>query len=164
MRGKMCRHCSKVKHMNRISESNLSKGKIWAGMILTGIVTAILLGSAIAKILGVPAMVDGLTHAGIPRGAILPIAVLELSCLALYLIPRTKILGMLLLTGYFGGATVTHIIGGENFFPPLMIGLWVWAGAYLQSPALRRLLPLAASDVQPEPTEVQISPALARAR
>ena len=150
--------------MNMNSNNSTSKVKLWAGRMFTGSVTLALVGSAIAKIAGAPAMVDGLTHAGIPRGAIVPIAVLELSCLALYLIPRTKILGMLLLTGYFGGATVTHIIGGENFFPPLMIGLWVWAGAYLQIPALRRLLPLAASDVQPDPTEVQISPALARAR
>ena len=150
--------------MNMNSNNSTSKVKLWAGRIFTGLVTLALVGSAIAKIAGAPAMVDGLTHAGIPRGAIVPIAVLELSCLALYLIPRTKILGMLLLTGYFGGATVTHIIGHENFFPPLMIGLWVWAGAYLQIPALRRLLPLIASEAQPGAAEAQISPALARAR
>lgn len=128
--------------MNRISESNLSKGKVWAGMSLTGIVTVVLLGSAIAKILGVPQMVDGLTHAGIPRGAIVPIAAVELSCLALYLFPRSAVLGALLLTGYFGGATVTHIIGRENFIPPLIIGLWIWGGVYFRVAELRDLLPL----------------------
>jgi len=150
--------------MNMNSKNSTSTVRLWAGRIFTGLVTLALVGSAIAKIAGAPAMVDGLTHAGIPRGAIVPIAILELSCLTFYLISRTKILGMLLLTGYFGGATVTHIIGRENFFPPLMIGLWVWAGAYLQIPALRRLLPLAASEAQPGPGEAQISPALARAR
>jgi DoxX-like family len=128
--------------MNRMSESNLSKGKVWAGRILMGIVTVVLVGSAIAKIAGVPQMVDGLTHAGIPRRAIVPIAVLELSSLALYLFPRSAVLGALLLTGYFGGATVTHIIGRENFIPPLIIGLWIWGGVYFRIAELRDLLPL----------------------
>ncbi len=87
-------------------------------------------------------MVYGLTRAGIPRAAVLPIAVLELSCLALYLIPRTTTLGTLLLTGYFGGATVTHIIGSESFVPPLIVGLVVWGGAYFRIAELQDLLPL----------------------
>lgn len=151
--------------MNRISKDKISKKQVWAGRVFTGLVTAALVGSAIAKIAGAAVMVDGLTHAGIPRGAIIPIALLELTCLGLYLVRRTKLLGMLLLTGYFGGAIVTHIIGRENFFPPLMIGAWVWAGAYLQTPALRRLLPLAATEDRPDSAEPErASPAFARAR
>src|SRR5262245_42511293 len=129
----------KVKQMNRISQTNLSNPRKWAGTILTGLVTVILIASAVAKIGGVPQMVDGLTHAGIPRGAIVPIAVLELSCLALYLFPRSAVLGALLLTGYFGGATVTHIIGRENFIPPLIVGLWIWVGIYFRVAELRNL-------------------------
>jgi hypothetical protein len=135
--------------MNRILESGLAKKQMWAGTILTGIVAVILLASAIAKIAGVPQMVDGLTHAGIPRGAIVPIAVLELLCLTLYLLPRSAILGALLLTGYFGGATVTHIIGRENFIPPLVIGLWVWGGVYFRVAELRNFLPLRKSPAKP---------------
>jgi hypothetical protein len=145
----MCRQPLKVKHMNRISQTNLSNPGKWAGTILTGIVTVILIASAVAKIGGVPQMVDGLTHAGIPRGAIVPIAVLELSCLALYLFPRSAVVGAVLLTGYFGGATVTHIIGRENFVPPLIIGLWVWAGVYFRVAELRDLLPLRKTQVKP---------------
>src|SRR5215475_8302896 len=92
---------------------------------------------------------DGLMHAGIPRGAILPIAVLELSSLALYLFPRSAVLGALLLTGYFGGATVTHIIGRENFIPPLIVGLWIWGGVYFRVAELRDLLPLRKSPAKP---------------
>ena len=146
-----------------IMQSNISKRRLWAGRIFTGLVTAVLLGSAAAKISGASAMVDGLTRAGIPRGAIVPIAALELACLTLYLVPRTKLLGMLLLTGYFGGAVVTHIIGQENFFPPLMIGVSVWAGAYLQIPALRHLLPVSGSERQFEHSQSQAAPALAKA-
>jgi hypothetical protein len=150
--------------MNMISQDKISKKQLWAGRIFTGLVTAALVGSAIAKIAGAGAMVDGLTHAGIPRGAILPIAALELTCLALYLVRRTKLIGMLLLTGYFGGAIVTHIIGRENFFPPLMIGIWGWAGAYLQLPALRRLLPMAADEGSKSTKPERAAPAFAKAR
>jgi hypothetical protein len=156
----MCRHCSKVKHMNKVSDSNLSKGKMWAGMILTGVVTVILRGSGIAKIAGVPQMVDGLTHAGIPRGAIVPISVLELSCLALYLFPRAAVLGALLLTGYFGGATVTHIIGRANFIPPLIVGLWIWGGVYFRVAELRDLLPLRKSRAEPAYAPLMVERAL----
>jgi hypothetical protein len=129
-------------NMNTISASSASKTVIRTGRILTGIVTLVLLGSGISKIAGVPNMGDGLTRAGIPQAAILPIAALELLCLALYLIPRTTALGTLLLTGYFGGATVTHIISGESFVPPLIIGLVIWGGAYFRMAELRDLLPL----------------------
>jgi hypothetical protein len=116
--------------------------EIWTGRALAGIATLAFMGSAIAKIAGAPKIVDGLTHAGIPRAAIVPIALLELSCLALFLIPRTTVLGTLLLTGYLGGATLTHIIGGENVAPPLIVGLVVWAGAYFRVPEFQSLIPL----------------------
>ena len=116
-----------------------------SGTIISGLVTLVLLGSGIAKISGAPRMVGDLVHAGIPQMAILPIAILELSCLVLYLIPRTTVLGTLLLTGYFGGAIVTHIIGREHFMPPLAIGLMIWIGAWLRIPAFRDLIPFSAS-------------------
>jgi len=112
------------------------------GLALSGVAGLILLSSAIAKIAGVPKMVDGLVHAGIPRSAIVPIALLELFCLALFLIPRTTVFGSFLLTGYFGGAIVTHIIGGESFLPPAMIGLIILIAAYLRVPRLQMLIPL----------------------
>jgi hypothetical protein len=128
--------------MKTVSAGSASKRNIWAGRILTGMVALVLLGSGIAKIAGAPKMVQGLIRAGIPEAAILPIAVLELSCLALYLIPRTTVLATFLLTGYFGGATVTHIIGRENWAPPLLIGLMIWGGAWFRVPELRNWLPL----------------------
>jgi DoxX-like protein len=119
-----------------------SRVKLWISRIFTGIITMALVATAIMKIAHVPKMVDGLTHAGLPEGAIIPIAVLELSCLALYLVPRTMVLGAVLLTGYFGGAIVVHIIGGESVFPVVLMGLWVWGGIYFRVPALQALLPL----------------------
>ena len=118
--------------------------KRWAGRLMTGFATVALAGSATAKMAHVPQIVDGLTKAGIPAGSILPIALLELLCLTLYLVPRTTVLGMLLLTGYFGGATVTHLIGGESVISPLIVGLIIWGGAYFRVAELKHLIPLRA--------------------
>jgi hypothetical protein len=96
-------------------------------------------------------MVEGLTRGGIPRAGILPIGALELLCLAFYLIPRTTALGTLLLTGYFGGAIVTHIIGAESIAPPMIVGLLIWGGAYFRVPELQDLLPLRKSQERSGP-------------
>jgi hypothetical protein len=111
----------------------------WAGRILTALVTLILLASAAAKISGGPRMLESLVHAGIPRAAIVPIAMLELSLLALYLVPRTVGLATLLLTGYFGGVTVVRLISGETLAPPLVIGLIIWGGAWFRLPEFQAL-------------------------
>ena len=123
------------------------KLKLWMSRILTGLITLALVSTASMKIAHVPPqMVDGLKRAGIPENAVVPIAVLELICLALYLIPQTMVLGAVLLTGYFGGAIVVHIISGESVLPLLMIGFWVWGGIYFRVPALQALLPLRRKD------------------
>jgi hypothetical protein len=113
--------------------------EVWGGRIFTGFVTLALTGSAIAKIAGGHRMTDGLIRAGIPANAIIPISLVELFCLTLYLIPRTASVGAVLLTGYFGGVTVTHLIMREPVIPPLIIGLVIWGGAYLRADAFRAL-------------------------
>ncbi len=121
------------------------KGKltVWMSPVFKGLVALVLVASAIMKITHTPRMmVDGLVRAGLPESAILPIALLELTCLVLYLIPRTMVLGAVLLTGYFGGAMVVHIISKESVFPLILIGFWIWGGIYYSVPGLLSLLPL----------------------
>jgi DoxX-like protein len=60
----------------------------------------------------------------------------------LYAIPVTSVLGAVLSTGYLGGAVATHVRGGENFVPPFMFGVFLWAGLFLRDPRIRALLPL----------------------
>jgi len=127
--------------MKSTNEANPSKARTWAGRVLGVFVTLAFMGSAISKLAHLPKVIEELTRAGIPEGAIVPIAILELSCLALYLIPRTSVLGTFLLTGYIGGAIVTHIIGRQSFAPPLMIGLLMFASAYLRHAELRDWVP-----------------------
>jgi hypothetical protein len=120
--------------------------KTWISRSFAGFITLTVGLSAFAKVAHVSKMVDGIMRVGITESAIVPIAVLELTCLTLYLIPRTMVLGAVLLTGFFGGAIVVHIIGKESIFPLILIGVLVWGGIYFRVPALQRLLPLRNED------------------
>src|SRR5262249_59862202 len=122
--------------------STTSKRTAWAVRILTTLVILAFVPSAIMKLAHASAAMEGFTRMGIPRGAITPIGLVELSCLALYLIPRTTVLGTLLLSGYLGGAVLANIIAGSDFLHALVVGLLVWAGAWLRVPELQMLVPV----------------------
>lgn len=131
--------------MTQHNEQKVSRAWIWTGRVLAAFVTLAFAGSAITKLVQVPKVVEELIHSGIPEGAIVPIGVLELVCLALYLFPRTSILGTFLLSGYMGGAIVTHIIGRQSFGAPLMVGLLMFFSAYLRRAELREVVPFRSS-------------------
>ncbi|MBL8892118.1 MAG: DoxX family protein [Planctomycetaceae bacterium] len=76
-----------------------------------------------------------------PAAAALAIGIVELACVLVYLYPRTAILGAVLLTGYLGGATATHVRINDPFFGPVVIGMLVWLAIYLREPRVRELLP-----------------------
>jgi hypothetical protein len=77
-----------------------------------------------------------------PPGAARPIGIVELSCLVLYFVPATRVLGAILVTGYLGGAVATHLHAGEAaLVMPLLIGIMLWGGLFLREPRLRQLLP-----------------------
>jgi len=128
--------------MSTISKQNTSRWTTWAVRILTTLVILAFAMSAIMKVTRNPTAVEGFTRLSIPEEAILPLGILELSCLALYLIPQTAVLGTLLLTGYLGGATLANIIGRTDFIHALVVGLFVWAGAWLRVPELQTLIPI----------------------
>ena len=120
-----------------------NRAKLWVSRSFSTVITLALIVTATMKISHLPkTMVNGLTRAGIPGSAVIPIAILELTCLALYLIPRTMVLGAVLLTGYFGGEIVVHLIGGQSVFPLVLIGLVAWGGIYFRVPSLQSLLPV----------------------
>jgi hypothetical protein len=99
--------------------------------------------SAGMKIAAPPAVVEAFTgQFGYPARAILGIGILELFCVVVYLIPRTAVVGAILLTGYLGGAIATHVRVGDHFVGPLVLGLLIWAGLYLRDERLRALIPL----------------------
>jgi hypothetical protein len=90
-----------------------------------------------------PQMVlDGFRTMGWPERLALALGIVELACTVLYVIPRTSVLGAVLLTGYLGGATATHVRIGDPFYTTVGLGVLVWLGLYLREPRLRALLPL----------------------
>jgi hypothetical protein len=127
--------------MSTLEKPNTPRRNIWAARILTTLVILAFGPSAILKLMHTPMVVQGFTHAGIPEGAILPLGLIELFCLAAYLIPRTVVLGTLLLTGYLGGAVVTNIVNRTDFIHALVVGLFVWGGAWFRVPELQTLIP-----------------------
>jgi len=122
----------------------------WVGWILTGLIGLFMAFSAVMKFLSPPdASAMFVDTFGYPKELMLVLGVVELSCVVLYLFPRTAVLGAILLTGYLGGAVATHVRVQDNFIAPALIGVVVWAALYLRDPRVRALLPIRRSMTPP---------------
>ncbi|MBI3414346.1 MAG: DoxX family protein [Verrucomicrobia bacterium] len=115
---------------------------LWAGYILSILPVLALLMSASMKFVRPPSLSEGFAHLGLPVNLALGLGILELACTIVYVIPRTSMLGAILLTGYLGGATCTHLRVGDSYFPAILLGVMVWGGLFLREPRLRALIPL----------------------
>lgn len=128
------------------SAPTISRRAHLAGWIVTGIISALLLVDAVSHILMPQGVKDASYDLGFTDGDILAMGLVLLGCLALYLFPRTAILGAVLLTGYFGGAVTALMVSEESFaagvFMPILAGAIVWAGLWLRSATVRSILPL----------------------
>jgi hypothetical protein len=134
------------KTMQSVTQTHpVSKKTLWASYIMSALPLLLLLMSAVMKLIKPPPVVEGFAHLGFPESLALGLGLLELACAVVYVIPQTSVLGAILLTGYLGGATVTHLRVGEPFFMPVLLGMLVWGGLYLRDPRLRALIPLRAS-------------------
>jgi hypothetical protein len=91
-----------------------------------------------------PQMVEkGIVEHGYPAHAAHVILGLEIGCAVVYAIPQTAVLGAILLTGYLGGATATHVrVEESQWFVPVIVAVFVWLGVFLRDKRLRALLPL----------------------
>ena len=121
----------------------VSRKLLWAGRILSALPVLMLLFSGVMKLMKPAPVVEGFARFGYPESLIFGIAILEITCTVVYVIPRTSILGAILLTGYLGGATATHVrIGDPAFIMPAILGVLVWGGLFLRDDRLRALIPL----------------------
>lgn len=120
---------------------------LWTGRILTGLFALFMLGASIApKLLRLPVVDENLAQLGWPPGYGLLIGGIELTCLVLYLVPGTSLLGAVLMMGLLGGAMATQIRAGNPLFSHILfapyLGLLMWGGLWLRQPRLRALFPL----------------------
>ena len=118
----------------------VSKKLVWTGRVLTGLIVAFLLFDAALKLVPIAAVVEASLRLGYPADIARHLGVLLLACTVLHIIPRTQVLGAVLLTGYLGGATATHVRIGDPFWFPVVMGAILWLGLYLRHPRLRALL------------------------
>jgi hypothetical protein len=122
-----------------------SKWAQWAGWAITGLMVMFLLADALTKLVLEPHVVEATTKIGYPLDAIRPLGIICLVCTILYAIPRTAILGAILLTGFLGGAIASKVRIEDPLFSSVLFclyfGLLVWGGLYLRDDRLRALLP-----------------------
>lgn len=118
-----------------------SKSMILTSWIISGLIILFLLVDAVPKLLRLDFAVDATVDLGYPDGTVVWIGLILLICTVLYAIPRTAILGAVLLTGYLGGAIATQLRLGENAWLlfPFLLGVLVWAGLYLRDDRVRTL-------------------------
>lgn len=117
--------------------------RIWTGRVLTALPILALTMSAAMKLSQSPQFLEKWTgEMGFSASALVPVGLLELFCMALYAVPRTRILGAILVTAYLGGATVAHVRIGQPFLIPVALGILAWLGLYLTDARLSALVPL----------------------
>ena len=123
-----------------------SKTHIIIGRVLSGIAIAFLTFDSVGKLLRVQPVVEGTAELGYPVSVIVPLGIVLLSCVLIYAVPRTSVIGAMLLTGYLGGAVATHVrvsnpLLSHTLFP-IYVAVFVWAGLVLRDARLRILLPV----------------------
>jgi hypothetical protein len=120
------------------------RGRV-AGLVLTSIVTLFLAFDMSLKVLRLAPAVEGTKALGYPVESVMWIGIIEMVCLVLYLVPRTAVLGAVLLTGYLGGAIATHVRLSNPLLThtlfPIYVALLLWGGLYLREERLRALVP-----------------------
>jgi hypothetical protein len=127
------------------STSSLSMKTIWAGRIISGLITAFMIFDAVIHLIKPAPVVEAFAKLNFPLSFAVPLGIVELLCIVLYVIPTTSILGAILLTGYLGGAVAIQLPTGNPFFGeilfPVYIGVFLWGGIYLRDARLRALVP-----------------------
>ena len=125
--------------------SPATTSRLWAGRLLSALPTLFLLVDGGMKLYQPPVVVQSTLELGYPESAIVGIGVVLLIATILYVMPRTAVLGAILLTGYLGGAVATHVrVSGAvfNIVFPVIFGCMLWGGLWLRDNNLRRLIPV----------------------
>jgi hypothetical protein len=120
----------------------VSRSAYWAGWVIAVLAALMFLFSAAMKLKGGPELDAGMAHLALPMTMVKPLAILEIACVVVFLVPATTVLGAILLAGYVGGTIVTHWRSGDAFFIQVILGLLIWLSVYLREPRLRALIPL----------------------
>jgi hypothetical protein len=115
------------------------------GRVLSGLAAAFLAFDSVGKLLQLKPVMQGTAQLGYSTEAVFPLGIVLLACVVIYLVPRTAVLGALLLTGYLGGAVATHVRVGNPLFThvltPTYFAALIWGGLMLRDARVRALAP-----------------------
>jgi len=128
-----------------VQTSTVSKKRLKAGRILGALPALFLSVDGIGKLVKPAPVVEATVRLGYSENVILPLGIVLLACTAVHAIPRTCVIGAILLTGYLGGAVATQVRVGEGPFPvffPVILGVLLWGGLYLRDDRVAALIPL----------------------
>jgi len=122
-----------------------SSRTLLTGRVMSGLAAAFLIVDSVAKLIEVQPVIDGTKQLGYPPDIAFSLGAILLSCVLVYLVPWTSVLGAVLLTGYLGGAVATHVRVGNPLFThvlfPTYVAALLWGGLILRDPRLRAFLP-----------------------
>jgi hypothetical protein len=125
------------------AEVGVGRKALWAGRVVSAFPILMMGLSSVFKLAGGAQMMKDWAMFGYPPSTLVPIGIVELSCALLYAIPRTSVLGAVLVTSYLGGAVATHVrVSQAVWFGPALLGVFAWLGLYLRDPRVRALMPL----------------------
>jgi hypothetical protein len=123
-----------------------SKKTVWIGRVIGALPVLFLLGDGVGKLVKPAPVVEGTLQLGYQASVLVPLGIVLLACTILYAVPRTAVLGAILLTGYLGGAVATHVRVDNPLLThtlfPIYFGVMLWGSLYLRDPRVRALLPL----------------------
>ena len=126
--------------------NSVSTRRLWTGRVLSGVGALFMLFDGVIHILRITPVVDAFAQLGFPLGTSRPLGVIEIICVAIYLLPGTSVLGAILLTGYLGGAIATQVRVGAPLFSttlfPVYVALFLWGGLYFRDERVRSLIPI----------------------
>jgi DoxX-like family len=117
----------------------------WGGRVLSALPVLMMAFSATMKLMHAPQMVSTwVSRLGWPESTMTPVAIIELSCAIIFVIPRTAVIGAILVASFFGGAFAAHLRIGDpgSGVVPIVLGVLAWVGLYLRDERLRGLVPL----------------------
>jgi len=124
----------------------ISKGQLWTGRVLSTIAVLFMLFDTVIHAMRGPQVIQGFAQLGFPLGIAIPLSTIEFIGIVLYVIPRTSVLGAILLTGYLGGAVAAQVRIGAPLLgfvlAPVYVALFLWLGLYLRDERVRAVVPV----------------------
>jgi DoxX-like family len=123
----------------------VARATLWTGRVMSALVIVFMLMDGVMKLVKPEPVVTATVNLGYQESVITPLGIVLIACTVIYIIPRTAILGAILLTGYLGGAVASHLRHGDDLFPvlfPVVFGVLIWGGLYLRDPSVRAMVPI----------------------